>query len=47
MMSFHTGTGLERVGIDGSARWLWMLRSSAKTKNKEVQRGLARYRSDA
>ena len=47
MMPFSTGTGLERVGIAGPIRWLWTLDSSAKTINKEDQRGLARCLSDA
>ena len=38
MMLFSTGTGLERVGIVGPARWIWTLRSPAKS-NK--QRGSA------
>ena len=39
MMPFSTGTGLERAGIARLIRWLWMLDSSAKTRN---QKGLAR-----
>ena len=47
MMPFSIGTGLERVGIAGSVRWLWILDFSAKTRNKEDRRGLARCLSDA
>ena len=41
MMLFLTGTGLERVGIVGSACWLWTMRSPVKNKK---QRGSARAR---
>ena len=47
MMPFSTETGLERVEIVGPVRWLWTLDSSAKTRNKEDRRGLARCLSDA
>ena len=47
MMPFSTGTGLERVGIAGPVLWLWTLDFSAKTRNKEDRRGLARCLSDA
>ena len=45
--AFSIGTGLERVGIARPVRWLWMLDSSAKTRNKEDRRGLAHCLSDA
>ena len=47
MMPFSTGTRLERVGIARLVRWIWALDSSAKTRKKKDQRGLARCRSDA
>ena len=39
MMTFSTGTGLERVGIDGPTCWLWTLRSPTKTRNNEDRWG--------
>ena len=45
--AFSTGIGLERAGFDGPVRWLWVLDSSAKTRNKKDRRGLARCRFDA
>ena len=44
---FSIGIGLERAGFTGPVRWLWTLDSSAKTRKKKDQRGLARCRSDA
>ena len=37
--TFSTGTGLERVGITGHVRGLWMLGSPTKIRNKKDRRG--------
>ena len=47
MIYFLIEIGVERVGIVGSVCWFWTLKSFAKTKNKEDQRGLARCLSNA
>ena len=39
MMPFSIGTGLERVGIAGPVRWLWMPDFSAKTRTKRIGGG--------
>ena len=45
--AFSIGIGLERTGFAGPIRCLWMLGSSAKTRNKKDRRGFSRCRSDA